>query len=137
MQSSPTQSTLTTRKHWLKRIGYTVALLLLVLVGGAWYFKQRYLTAVPVQIGARLDAPAELSQWPWRKARQSTLHRGVTHWLAKQSDGTTLDLFRFDFTANPALRLELFDQDQDDEKPFDNEVKYWKRGVAWRRPRSN
>jgi hypothetical protein len=41
-----------------------------------------------------------------------------------------LDLLEFDFAANPRLRLELYDQDEDDAVPFDNRVEYWSRGVA-------
>jgi hypothetical protein len=42
----------------------------------------------------------------------------------------TVDLFDFDFGANPRLRLELYDQDEDDIKPFDNRVEYWSTGVG-------
>ncbi|MCS6860376.1 MAG: phosphodiester glycosidase family protein [Abditibacteriales bacterium] len=41
-----------------------------------------------------------------------------------------LCLFDFDLAANPHLRLELYDQDEDDEVPFDNAVDYWRRGVG-------
>jgi hypothetical protein len=54
----------------------------------------------------------------------------VTHWCARTEDGTELDLLRFDFNANPSLRLELYDQDEDDATPFDNAVRYWPRGVG-------
>jgi hypothetical protein len=59
-------------------------------------------------------------------------HRGVTHWLDRSSpDGTTLDLLRFDFRANPALRLEIYDQDEDDTHPGDNQAAgYYPRGVG-------
>ncbi|MHB9110386.1 MAG: hypothetical protein ACYDCO_25310 [Armatimonadota bacterium] len=39
-------------------------------------------------------------------------------------------LFEFDFTANHGLRLELYDQDEDDAVPFDDHVDFWPRGVG-------
>jgi hypothetical protein len=57
-------------------------------------------------------------------------HPGVIHSFARAADGTELDLLEFDFAANPGLRLELYDQDEDDAYPFDNGVKYWARGVG-------
>lgn len=78
----------------------------------------------------RMDQPSELISWPWPKASRSTPHPGVTHWLAKAKDGTTADLLCFDFAANPNLRLELYAQDEDDTKPFDNVVKFWPMGVG-------
>ena len=76
------------------------------------------------------DVEAPLCRWPWPGAKMETIHPGVTHWQATASDGTRLELLRFDFAANPRLRLELFDQDQDDEKPFDNQARFWRRGVG-------
>jgi hypothetical protein len=62
---------------------------------------------------------------------RETIHPGVTHWLDRSSrDGTVLDLFEFDFRRNPHLEFSLFDQDQDDEHPFDNQAAFWERGVA-------
>ncbi|MDQ3814028.1 MAG: hypothetical protein M3347_08755, partial [Armatimonadota bacterium] len=43
---------------------------------------------------------------------------------------TTVDLLHFDFQANPDLRLEIFDQDEDDAARFDNVVDYNTRGVG-------
>lgn len=77
-----------------------------------------------------LSTPAELAVWPWPKAVKDTPHPGVTHWLARSQDGTTCDLMRFDFNANPALRFELYSQDEDDPKPFDNSVMFWPMGVG-------
>lgn len=81
-----------------------------------------------------LPAPspsAPLAMWPWARAVQDSPEPGVTHWLDKSSpDGTALDLFRFDFAANPRLRLELYDQDEDDPTPGDNRVDYWPQGVG-------
>jgi len=72
-----------------------------------------------------------LAVWPWPKAQKESLHPGVTHWYldASATDATQLDLLEFDFAANPHLRLELFDQDQDDAHPFDNQANFWARGV--------
>lgn len=75
--------------------------------------------------------PHPSATWPWPNAEESTPHRGVTHWIdATPTDGTTLDLIRFDFKANPNLRLEIYDQDQDDSSPFDNSADYYGRGVG-------
>src|SRR5580658_6291812 len=58
-------------------------------------------------------------------------YRGVTHWLDTSStDGTTVDLFDFDFTINPKLRLEIYGQDEDGTTPFDNHVLFWNMGVG-------
>lgn len=76
------------------------------------------------------DVPAPLCTWPWPNAKPETLHTGMTHWQATSADGTRLELLKFDFAANPRLRLELFDQDEDDEKPFDNRAHFWQRGVG-------
>lgn len=71
-----------------------------------------------------------LATWPWPVAIQDTPHSGVTHWSKTSPDGTLLDLFDFDFNANPHLRLEIYDQDEDDATPFDNRAKYWSQGVG-------
>jgi len=86
---------------------------------------RRYSTTVE-----QLNVLSKLATWPWPKATKETIHAGVTHWTASDADDTRVELFEFDFKANPALRLELFDQDQDDEKPFDNKVEYAPRGVS-------
>jgi hypothetical protein len=78
----------------------------------------------------QLDTPAALAVWPWPPAKQDHPYLGMTHWLAKSPDGTTLDLFDFDFEANPHLRLEIYDQDEDDAIPFDNRVRFWPNGVG-------
>jgi hypothetical protein len=93
-------------------------------------------TATPAPFRAPLRAdpnvakPSELTSWPWPKIKPDTPHRGVTHWLANLKDGTTLDLMRFDFAVNPGLRFELYSQDQDDDKPWDNVVRWWEMGVG-------
>lgn len=75
-------------------------------------------------------ARSELAIWPWPQAKPQTTARGVTHWLARQKDGTTCDLMRFDFAANPRLEFGLYSQDQDDAKPWDNIVEWWPMGVG-------
>lgn len=118
------------RRRWL--IFLSVAL---VSSGAALWAKQRMLGSAPLPLpnGKRLDLPAPLAVWPWPakfQARSETTHHGVTHWLAYSPDGTSVDLFDFDFQSNPGLKWEIFDQDEDDAKPFDNRVEWWPRGVA-------
>lgn len=74
--------------------------------------------------------PSTLAKWPWQNSKKEELQRGVTHWQTHQSDGTSLDLLRFDFKINPRLKFELYAQDEDDKKPFDNIVDYWAMGVG-------
>lgn len=75
--------------------------------------------------------PHPSAVWPWPRAEVTELRPGVTHWLdTSPEDGTTLDLIRFDFKTNPKLRLELYDQDEDDETPYDNGALYFERGVG-------
>lgn len=76
------------------------------------------------------ESPSKMATWPLPGATQDNPHQGVTHWLARDSDGTSVDFFDFDFAANPKLRWAIFDQDTDDEKPFDNSVKYFGRSAA-------
>jgi hypothetical protein len=75
-------------------------------------------------------APSTLATWPWPGAKPELLQKGVTHWMTHQSDGTSLDLLRFDFKTNSHLKFELYAQDEDDRKPFDNIVAYWPMGVG-------
>ena len=39
-------------------------------------------------------------------------------------------MFDFDFAANPHLQFALYDQDEDDDHPFDNKAHPWAMGVA-------
>ncbi len=74
---------------------------------------------------------APQARWPWTSAAVDRPHLGVMHWRDKSSpDGTVCELFQFDFAANPKLRLELYDQDEDDAHPFDDQVVFWPRGVG-------
>ena len=84
-----------------------------------------------LQIGAAPTDVAALAKWPWPKTKIDRPARGVTHWLDDSSgDGTVCELLEFDFKANPKLRFELFDQNSDDAKPWDNHCFYWQRGAA-------
>jgi len=76
------------------------------------------------------DAISPHASWPWRQALKLTPYHGVTLWTATTQDRTALYLLDFDFAANLKLRLELYDQDEDDDKPLDNNVAYWTRGVG-------
>jgi len=79
----------------------------------------------------RLDLPSPSATWPWPNAEKSELRAGVTRWYDRSpADGTTLELFQFDFAANPRLRFELYDQDEDDAVPFDNLADYFPFGVG-------
>ena len=104
----------------------------LTIIGGVGLFaQQRWLHDLrALQIGGAPTDLAPLAKWPWPGATTDSPARGVTHWLANQSDGTVCELLEFDFAANPNLRFEMFDQDSDDARPWDNHCHYWKRGAA-------
>jgi Phosphodiester glycosidase len=105
-------------------------ILTIALVGTATWYRVRYLGG-NVVTREPIDALAKLATWPWPNAVSEQLHPGMTHWLDPSSpDGTALDLFEFDFRRYPNLELLLFDQDQDDEHPFDNKAAFWELGVA-------
>lgn len=107
------------------------AVILIVALAVVAVLKQRYIGRLPIQPSVNLDAPSPLATWPWKEATKDSTHAGVTHWFDRSSsDGTLLDLFDFDFVANPRLRLELYDQDEDDATPFDNNVEFWPRSVG-------
>lgn len=72
-----------------------------------------------------------MARWPWPHAQVDNPHPGVTHWIDRSSpDKTIVELLDFDFTENPHLRLELYDQDEDDGTPFDNNTEVDSRGVG-------
>lgn len=68
--------------------------------------------------------------WPWKGINQKSLDKGVRHWKHTGQDGASLDLVEFDFVENPELKFAIYDQDQDDETPFDNKVDYFPHGVG-------
>ena len=86
----------------------------------------------PAPAPLRPPIPAPLAVWPWLHAVRDSPYPGVTHWLDTSSpDGAALDFFDFDLKANPRLRFEIYDQDEDDAKPFDDRADCWMRGVGW------
>lgn len=97
----------------------------------AWA-KTRFLSpgTTKIPLAASYSSPSPEANWPWNGATTTTLAKGVTQTSEVASDGTLLDVFDFDFGANPRLKWEIFDQDEDDAKPFDNHVLYWDRNVA-------
>lgn len=112
-----------------KRLFIVAALALIGAVG--LFAQQRWLHDLrALQIGGAPTDVAPLAKWPWPKATTDAPTQGVTHWLANQSDGTICELLEFDFAANPRLKFQMFDQDSDDAKPWDNHCLYWKRGAA-------
>src|SRR5438093_879904 len=120
-----------TKIHATRRFLCAAAVGVVVALAGtaAWHHYRplggTVLTSEPI------DAPAKRATWPWPNAVREPIDPGVTHWLDRSSpDGTVLDLFEFDFRRNPRLEFSLFDQDQDDEHPFDNRAAFWERGVA-------
>jgi hypothetical protein len=88
----------------------------------------------PPQTATTLESvtyvPHPSATWPWLAAEEGHPRNGVSHWLDKAADGTTLDLIRFDFKENSRLRFELYDQDEDDATPFDDRVDYYGKGVG-------
>lgn len=75
--------------------------------------------------------PSPSATWPWPQAEKTEPHPGMTRWHdVSAEDGTKLDLLRFDFKENSHLRFGLYDQDEDDAKPFDNTADYFPRGVG-------
>ncbi|MBC8142585.1 MAG: hypothetical protein H7Y38_14225, partial [Armatimonadetes bacterium] len=106
--------------------GITFAVLALCFAVGSYF-----VGALPLRPGLAPDAPAEYSRFPWKNAVTDTPHPGVTRWQTRPAtDGTVATLIRFDFRANPGLTFGIYDQDEDDAKPYDNSVAFWKRGVA-------
>ena len=105
-----------------------IALALLAL--GIFALERRHTYAIQSAPDIGLAIPSEHAAWPWPDARQSTLRSGVSHWLATSRDGTFCELLEFDFKLNPRLRFGLYAQDEDDLKPFDNNIQFWQMGVG-------
>ena len=104
-----------------------------LLVGAVGLFaQQRWLRDLrAIRIGGAPTDVAALARWPWTAAKIARPTGGVTHWIDDSSgDGTVCELIEFDFKANPNLRLEMFDQDSDDARPWDDHCLYWPRGAA-------
>jgi hypothetical protein len=109
-------------------LGMILLVVLVVLVAGTLHY---FFGPFPLQWGAHSDTPAPLACWPWSKATIDAPHPGVTHWIDHSSpDGTVVEFFDFDFHQNPGLRLELYDQDEDDQIPYDDHATFWSQGVG-------
>lgn len=91
-----------------------------------WYFGP-----FPFCRGALDDAQSPQACWPWAPDSRDTPYPGVTRWMNRSPyDGTVAEFYDFDFAANPGLRLELYDQDEDDTNPLNNHTSFWRRGVG-------
>jgi hypothetical protein len=126
-------------KNYIQWQVFALSLLFFVISMGALYYyfdpsrisEEPIHSHVPKHAGTRPDDPAPMARWPWPHAKKDNPHPGVTHYIDRSSpDGTVLELLDFDFNQNPNLRLELYDQDEDDLAPFDNKAEFKKRGVA-------
>lgn len=85
-----------------------------------------------VVVNEPLVRPGQGATWPWKGVAAKSIHRGVARWYQPATpDGTSLELYRFDFKTNPNLRLEMYDQDEDDAVPFDNKTDYFNHNAAW------
>ncbi|MBC8136635.1 MAG: hypothetical protein H8F28_12165 [Fibrella sp.] len=104
-----------------------IVVTIFALMGGLVAF---FVGPLPIRFGLAPAAPAGLAANDWQRETQDLPHPGVTRWRSQpDSDGTLAELVCFDFASNPGLRLEIYDQDEDDAKPFDNSVQFWERGV--------
>ncbi|RYG70729.1 hypothetical protein EON80_07095 [bacterium] len=102
----------------------------LCIVGSVMALSRGWL-APPRPVGDMSYAnPSSMAKWPLPGGKTDTLRPGITHTFAQATDGTQIDFFDFDFKANPKLRFEIFDQDEDDAKPLDGKVLHLPRNVA-------
>lgn len=123
----------TTRSQRRKMLALTMLPLVIVVGYAIMKGKQRVHTSDSTKSmygTTDVTKPAALAHWPWKTVKQEITHKGVTRYETSSSDGTTAILFDFDFKTNPNLRFEIFDQDKDDDRPYDNQVFYWERGVG-------
>jgi len=112
------------------KLGIAVAIVALAATVLTWLATHPRASA-PKKAKPVKPAPAAEATWPWPKVAMSHPYKGVTRWLDDATeDGTSLELFRFDFKENPKLRFELYDQDEDDALPFDNYADYYNQGVG-------
>ncbi|MHB9132659.1 MAG: phosphodiester glycosidase family protein [Armatimonadota bacterium] len=114
------------RKRILRWSALSLTILVVIVVALTYFFGP-----FTLRRGAKSDDPAPQARWPWPQAVQDNPHPGVIHWLDRSApDGTVVELFDFDFHANPSLRLEMYDLDEDDRVPFDDKADYWPQGVG-------
>ena len=101
------------------RRGIVIALFVAGLIGAAG-----------LTIVHHTNARRPLTIWPWPGAEESRPLAGLTVWhiAGAARRPASVDLVEFDFAARPTLRLELYDQDQNDDVPFDNHASL-RRGV--------
>ena len=119
----------------MKRIEFNKPILFLAIFMVIWApifarCKHRRPTLIP-KPGPVVEIPHPSATWPWTYATRTELRRGVTRWFDHSPvDGTTLELFEFDFAAEPGLRLGLYDQDEDDATPHDDKADYFPNGIG-------
>lgn len=120
------------RNKRTKRIILWILGSLLVIVAAGAGVVRHYFGDFHIDTAAAPDDPAPMARWPWPQAKSDTPHPGVTRWIDRSSpDGTVVELFDFDFGNNPHLRLELYDQDEDDKVPHDDRIAQFRnKGVA-------
>jgi hypothetical protein len=112
----------------LLRVAGAVSVLAVVVGAVAIERRRPYTLRTTPDIG--LSAPSENTQWPWAGAKKTSAARGISHWQTISRDGTRCELLEFDFGANPALKFEIYAQDEDDAQPLDNQIKFWAMGVG-------
>ncbi len=102
-----------------------------LVVASLAFVKWRFVGGLRSLSCGDLAAPSAAAAWPWPQAQIDRPWPGVTHWFDRSSpDGTWCDLIEFDQGANPRLCLQLYDQDEDDARPWDDRVDYWWRGTG-------
>ncbi|MBI2302497.1 MAG: phosphodiester glycosidase family protein [Armatimonadetes bacterium] len=108
-----------------------LVLVWLVLLAGLAAFQLRFLGWPVLFPGGNMEDSAARCSWPWPQAVVDAPYPGVTHTLDRSSpDHTGVELLEFDRRVNPGLRLEMYDQDEDDAVPFDDHSRYWHLGVG-------
>jgi len=74
----------------------------------------------------REGGPNPDAHWPWKNPTVLVTNPGVREYSALGTDGSWLRLWEFDFKANPKLKFQLHDQDQD----HTNRTDYFPHNVA-------
>jgi hypothetical protein len=121
---------------WRKLFQYKIGCVPIGIIHGiiiltAYQFLWKtYLGAQSPKQDVAWESPAADRTWPWQGVVVDRPRPGVTHWRKTATDGTGLELIRFDFSANPRLRFEMYDQDQDAPQPWTNRVRFFGLGVT-------